>query len=206
MPIAGSRRPVPTSRQLQRLFAEALDRVARLHESLLWPDAGRNRIEHVREARVRVQQLRVVLRRIHALHAQETRRQARVDGMDREVIAQRLKPLQRQKGRIKLELGIQAESFYYLAHRATKCIQYAMGNKLFAPVGVRDVRNHLIEHPRALHWDFQYHKPEGVVMKPFRDEADASLATLRDPGLFLNAEEFARGLNRVLTRNSHDEA
>jgi hypothetical protein len=70
-----------------------------------------------------------------------------------------------------------------LAHRATKCIQYATGSKEFAPAGVRDVRNHLIEHPRALHWDFQYHKPEGVVMKPFRDAADATLAMLCEAGL-----------------------
>jgi hypothetical protein len=102
--------------------------------------------------------------------------------------------LRNQAGRIKLELGLQAEAFYYLAHRAAKCIQYAAGSKKFSPTGVRDVRNHLIEHPRALHWDFQYHKPEGVVMKPFREATDARLAVLKDAGLFLNAEEFARDL------------
>ena len=45
----------------------------------------------------------------------------------------------------------------------------------FSPIGVRDVRNHLIQHPRALHWDFQLPRiAEGVVMKPFRDATDAS--------------------------------
>jgi hypothetical protein len=118
--------------------------------------------------------------------------------MDRAAINLQLKRLQQQSGRIKLELGIQAEAFYYLAHRAIKCVQFATGNKKFSPIGVRDVRNHLIEHPRALHWDFQYHKPEGVVMKPFRDATDDSLTVLRDAGLFLNAEEFARKLIEIL--------
>jgi hypothetical protein len=110
--------------------------------------------------------------------------------------------LQKQGGRIKLELGLQAEAFYYLAHRAAKCVQYAVDSKKFSPVGVRDVRNHLLEHPKALHWDFVYHRPEGVVMKPFRDATDVSLAVLKDAGLFLNAEEFARDLIAFLPRRT----
>jgi len=119
-------RSIPTAHQLERLFSAALKRVAVLHESLLPPHGDRNRGEHAREARIRVQQLRVILRRIHALHAQDAKLKAKVSVLDRATLESKHKRLQRQKGRIKLELGIQAEAFYYLAHRATKCIQYAM--------------------------------------------------------------------------------
>lgn len=194
MATTPSTRPVPTSRQLQRLYALALERVAHLHESLLPPHGTRDQVEHARESRVRLQQLDVILHRIRVLHSQEARRRVKATALNDVAIGPEHYRLRSQGGRIKLELGIQAEAFYYLAHRATKCIQYAVGSKKFLPIGVRDVRNHLIEHPKALHWDFQYHKPEGVVMKPFRHTTDASVAVLRDAGLFLNAEEFARAL------------
>ncbi len=195
-------RPVPTGRQLRRLYALALDRVARLHESLLHPHGTRDEIQHAREARVRLQQLDVILRRIRVLHSQEARRRVKAMALNGAAIGPEHYRLRSQGGRIKLELGIQAEAFYYLAHRAAKCVQYAVGSKKFLPVDVRDVRNHLIEHPKALHWDFQYHKPEGVVMKPFRHTSDASIAVLRDAGLFFNAEEFARELIEFLSRST----
>jgi hypothetical protein len=45
------------------------------------------------------------------------------------------------------ELKLLAEAFYYFAARLIKILQHFPHLKNFDPLGVRNVRNHLIEHP-----------------------------------------------------------
>jgi hypothetical protein len=142
----------------------------------------------------------MILRRLYSLHRQEMGRRAKAMALARVAVAADHHCLRNQGGRIKLELGVQGEAFYYFGHRAAKCIQYAVANGKFGPAGVRDVRNSLIEHPKALHWDFQYHQPRGIVMKPFRTAGDLGVDGLKDAGLFINASEFSRELIEFIDR------
>ena len=103
---------VPTREQLRKLYLLARKLVARLHESLLHARASRKQIEHAREARVRLQQLEVILRRLHVLHAQEMRRRAKAMALSGAAVGAEHYRLRNQAGRIKLEIGIQAEAFY----------------------------------------------------------------------------------------------
>lgn len=104
------------------------------------------------------------------------------------------------------ELWISLEAFYYSAHRIRDILQdnkqVLPGLHTFEAIGVRTARNHLIEHTddtggvlvpsiacggpvgpqlRALRWS---HDPEGS----------------HDPGLRVNAAEFAVNLHAVLRR------
>lgn len=93
-----------------------------------------------------------------------------------------------------LELDVYCEAFYYTAFRVYK-IHEELKIK-FLCVGVRDVRNHLIEHPEVLSQSIgtgnvgngptiKNARQQGAVPKK-KDEIEV----FQDKGLFINYEEF----------------
>ena len=84
------------------------------------------------------------------------------------------------------------EAFYYLAWRAREALS-EIGFKVNA-VGLRDVRNRLIEHPTGPGgfmvslWMFDC--PEGLVLTPVHLRSGAPAGAPTDRGLYPNAQEF----------------
>ena len=99
------------------------------------------------------------------------------------------------------------EAFYYFAFRFREVVRKVPGFKKFEAVGIRDVRNHLIEHPekksKVLGGSFQHGGAEGPVLKPMRSEAQKGIFV--DRGLFVNAAEMHDELVRRLDRLSDSE-
>jgi hypothetical protein len=72
----------------------------------------------------------------------------------------------------------------------------------FEAAGVRDVRNHLIEHPegrgsQVLSQSFAFGGPNGPIVKALRDTSETAHP---DAGLYANAREFAVNLESTLQR------
>jgi hypothetical protein len=95
-----------------------------------------------------------------------------------------------------------AEAFYYFAGRAWKALGRVTGVDLrFDPEGVRNVRNHMIEHPegddglRVTWW--MYDTPEGFVLAPGNPVGQKGWT---DRGLYPNAQEFVEKLMPKLER------
>jgi hypothetical protein len=92
------------------------------------------------------------------------------------------------------------EAFYYFAFRARDALE-AIPNcdLMFDPVGVRHVRNHLIEHSDRPHgllvswWTFDI--PEGLILQP---GGVVGQKGWKDDGLYPNAAEFIEKLTRKL--------
>lgn len=96
-----------------------------------------------------------------------------------------------------LEIEVLAESFYYIAFRVRQALinkkHQLPGLKNFECKGIRDVRNHLIEHVEAsgaLVKSFGYGLDKGPQIKPYN--------SFNDDGLYKNAKEFCENLNRLL--------
>lgn len=90
-------------------------------------------------------------------------------------------------------IELHSETFYWVAARAMKAATYLPGMKTFAAPGVRDVRNHLIEHTegkssRVFNGGFAYGKPRGPVLAAMRTSETPDV--WHDAGLFVNAGEF----------------
>lgn len=100
------------------------------------------------------------------------------------------------------EIKLYCEAFYYIAFRIRNIIRYSYGlGKSFECSGVRNVRNILIEHPEKFRYkihnnSFESGGKDGPKINPSRNENDH---TFRDPGLFINAEEFKKNLGNTLT-------
>jgi hypothetical protein len=101
----------------------------------------------------------------------------------------------------RFELKLSAEAFYYFAARLMKILQRFPHLKNFDPPGVRNVRNHLIEHSDKA--------CSGVTQQnwSFGGEAGPAFKNIRRPnqervpidrGLFINAAEFRDNLQRKL--------
>jgi hypothetical protein len=97
-------------------------------------------------------------------------------------------------------LKAHGEAFYYFAFRARDALEAIPGIDLkFDPVGVRNVRNHMLEHPDSAHglmvsW-WQYDCPEGLILAP---GSAAGQARFTDKGLYPNAQEFIDKLTAKL--------
>ena len=105
------------------------------------------------------------------------------------------------------ELRLFTEAFYFFAGRLTELLSANAnpfpGFKKFDPQGIRDVRNRLIQHPekgnsRALSGGFGYGGTAGPTLKVGRSEGQPR--SLRDKGLYVNAEEFREKLDKALRR------
>ena len=102
------------------------------------------------------------------------------------------------------EVRIFLEGFYYNASRVRDLFRKSQGLpglKGFEAAGVRDVRNHLVEHPTKKMgvkiMAIALGGPVGPQLKPFRRSGDP--AGTFDAGLRVNAKEFCAALETTLT-------
>jgi hypothetical protein len=104
------------------------------------------------------------------------------------------------------EIRVLTEAFYYFAARI-RAIAQAKSEPLphlsFECKGVRDVRNHLIEHPDrkdslVLSQSFSFGGTHGPVLKDGRPATEP--AVFPDRGLYWNAEEFESSFLLALER------
>lgn len=102
------------------------------------------------------------------------------------------------------DLELYTETFYYLAFRARTLIRSFPGLSSFEAKGIRDVRNHLLEHPEGnssgVHINsFAHGGVCGPVIKGLRYDHQADLH--KDRGLYVNLEEFIVGYKSKLERS-----
>jgi hypothetical protein len=98
-------------------------------------------------------------------------------------------------------IELHAEHFYYIAFRLRNIIRYLPGlGKKFESVGIRNVRNLIIEHPEKseiLGNGFSCGSIEiGPTLKCFTQK---SKDTFHDKGLYPNAKEFKTNFENMLT-------
>jgi len=98
------------------------------------------------------------------------------------------------------EIKLHVECFYYFAARARSIIRGMPQVKSFEATGVRNVRNHLIEHPegrasQVLSRSFGFGGANGPVVKAIRESTETAHP---DAGLFAKPREFADNLEKTL--------
>lgn len=101
------------------------------------------------------------------------------------------------------ELTLWTDCFYHIAWRAV-CITASTNPKAFpglgtiTAVGIRDVRNHLIQHPQAsaLAQAWTLSAEAGPRLKPLEHRPGSKAPD--DRGVFANAEEFRTTVNASL--------
>jgi hypothetical protein len=142
------------------------------------------------EAKRKTTQLVALVRRIDRAHDRM------FDGMERMLTRQRVGAM--------ADIVIDAESFYYFAFRARQIVRDLPGLGAFECSGVRDVRNHLVEHPDkknhsgVLMNSFGCGMPRGPVIKAVR--LSHQVGKNPDAGLYVNALEFAHNLSKTIER------
>ncbi len=110
--------------------------------------------------------------------------------------------------RLLFETEFFVESFYFIAFRVREILRHKnKGSYIFPNLkrcdakGVRDVRNHLLQHPErhggVLNQSFSVGGNNGPKLKPGFSEGDAPDSM--DKGLWLNANEFKANLEKILT-------
>ncbi len=114
---------------------------------------------------------------------------------------------------LEAELFIFTEWFYYTAWRLREIIHSKNcglpGLCGFEALGMRDVRNHILQHPEK--YDVARQVQSTAIddtVGPMLGNAYWSAPTkpFRDPGLYVNAFEFATNLQAVLTRAIEEKA
>jgi hypothetical protein len=100
------------------------------------------------------------------------------------------------------EARVLTDAFYYLAFRTRIALQSLPKLESFECVPVRDVRNHLLEHPEGgnsnlVNLSFGWLRPGGPVIKPVRYAGQQG--KFADIGLFSAAENFQIKLDTLLT-------
>lgn len=105
------------------------------------------------------------------------------------------------------ELKLLTESFYYVAGRARSLLRHKRtpvpGLESFECVGVRNVRNKLLEHPegsdsQVFIQSWAWGNPRGPVLKAVRYGGQEEV--FPDAGLYANAEQFRDNLASALRR------
>lgn len=99
-------------------------------------------------------------------------------------------------------IGFYAEAFYLFAFRAKKAISYVPGLFEISCEGVRNVRNHLIQHPEGRSSQIVFGglviTPEGgPIVKGIRYAAQGDL--WQSSGLYIDAGEFLGEMLQMLT-------
>lgn len=103
---------------------------------------------------------------------------------------------------LRFVMRLLTETFYYFAFRARQILRNDVhrfsGLRGFDCPGVRDVRNHLIEHPEGSHSrifnrTFSWAMESGMQLKSARQDWEGS--AFIDAGFNANAEEFANRLS-----------
>ncbi|MET4843680.1 hypothetical protein [Bradyrhizobium japonicum] len=143
------------------------------------------------EADKRLRQLRSLLKEVNALCNPSTDLQIVCGWSDEEKVRFGLEQIERID-----RVELLTEAFYWIGHRASSAIKHLPGLKSFEAVGVRDVRNRMLEHvdrPSGIKWDgFGLGGPNGPTL--------ATIPHGKDKGLFVNAEEFFAEVQRVTSR------
>ncbi|TIP72182.1 hypothetical protein [Mesorhizobium sp.] len=103
-------------------------------------------------------------------------------------------------------IELYSDVFYWVAARAMKASNYLPGLKPFVASGIRDVRNHLVEHPekadsRIFNGGFGFGMPSGPVLAAMRTDQQPSF--WKDPGLFVNVGEFCNKFTQALRAARH---
>ena len=107
---------------------------------------------------------------------------------------------------IMFEMELFCECFHFIAFRVREILKYKNKNsyifpdlKSFEAKGVRDVRNHLIQHPER-HGGLLVNSfsvdIDGPKLKPCFQEGD--VPDSRDNGLWSNANEFKNNLEKII--------
>ena len=102
------------------------------------------------------------------------------------------------------EFGLFVESFYFVAWKICSIVKHKRTNTLpylntFEAIGIRNVRNCLIEHPekeQVFMQSFMCGGDKGPVLKNARPASNS--CKISDKGLWVNAEEFKNELEKVL--------
>ena len=85
------------------------------------------------------------------------------------------------------ELRLSTEAFYYFAARFIKILKCFPKLKTFDAPGIRNVRNHLIEHPDVTQQDWGYSARTGPALKSTTPRHPGKKHVPLDAGLFVNA-------------------
>ena len=177
--------PPPQFAEVRKRFLRLLAREKRAAN----PNAG-----WISEANLRLAQLEWIIARVAKLQATDARlSRRRADSTkDRQ-------KARRRRARLGEEIRLLTEAFYYFAFRLCKIVRKTLKRK-FDPVGVRNVRNHLIEHPIVPNYNFAYGADLyfGPVVKPYGSRPKP----IHDEGLYRDAQEVIDQLLRLLDRLS----
>lgn len=200
------------------MFEQALTLVQRYHEKYVAdPEFNSHLLAEVEE---RLRQLDFLLPRIREL---EQKAEAAPLGVQRAmsahfaahppppgvsagavppVVAEAQEDMWKQIAAVQFEARLLTEAFYYFAFRAVVIFKSLPQLKSFDPVGVRTVRNKLIEHPEKQSHvyvqNFSTGRLEGPVLKGGRPPDQSQ--HFQDRGLNLNAEEFRDRLEAALNK------
>ncbi len=112
---------------------------------------------------------------------------------------------------LRFVMRLLTESYYYFAFRLRQILRNSahpfVGLASFESVGVRDVRNHLIEHPegkssRIFNRTFSWAQESGMHLKTGRQAWESS--EFIDAGFVANSDEFNISLSASLDRASEE--
>ena len=116
----------------------------------------------------------------------------------------RASPASRQRkshaSALNFELKLSTEAFYYFAARFIKVLNCFPELKHFEAPGVRNVRNHLIEHPGVTDQSWGYSANTGPALKSIGPRPPGKENVPLDAGLFVNAAELRDLLERRLRK------
>jgi len=108
---------------------------------------------------------------------------------------------------LRFVMRLLTEAYYYFAFRLRQLLRNSThpfaGLESFECVGVRNVRNHLIEHPegaasRIFNRTFSWSKDSGMHLKTGRQAWESN--EFLDSGFVANSEEFNQSLSTMLDR------
>ncbi len=144
------------------------------------------------EALIRLEQATYLLRRFRTLELEHDEK----DGQLGKTTIERRVELAKRVHELGFEIKLIGEAFYYFAFRARQALRHENGFDLGCEtVGVRDVRNHLIEHSDKksgvlVSW-WVFRCPEGLILAPDDNKG-------LDKGIYPNASEFIDEVTRGL--------
>jgi hypothetical protein len=125
--------------------------------------------------------------------------------LERRAVAEQLKltsysdPQDEERVRLDIDqVETYVEAFYYFAFRLRTLMRNAPGWENFESRGVRDVRNHLLEHPKVILSSFSIGGPNGPVLRAARYVGEET--PWEDRGLFVNARELIEALRTAMRK------
>jgi hypothetical protein len=156
------------------------------------------------EVKVRLGQLQFIIDRVQLVETDGESKAIRASiAAAQESPAKAFEVFSNLIGAVSTEAQVLAEAFYNCAWRIYYLIRQRpkpLPEVSFDCVGVRDVRNQLIQHPekgdKIFVQSFVSGGPDGPILKPWRPAGTA--ATFQDKGLYVNAQEFASNFSRAL--------